>query len=181
MKVSSRTMHIPWDDAGCLCPVGDFFNYAAPGEETLPSEVVESSRQSSSLQVCSSLNDGTTEKSQADVFGIHSQRLTDAEYRDDVAAYCFYAREKYKKGEQVHTNSFKSILQNMLRYGCLVFFHFKRLAFHLLFFPHLWVSNKMFYLLPEKKGYSFTVLTRLGSLNCVIFSSLTSLSILSCM
>ncbi|XP_042501592.1 protein SET DOMAIN GROUP 40 [Macadamia integrifolia] len=99
--VSSRTMHIPWDDAGCLCPVGDFFNYAAPGEESLPSEVEESWRQSSSSQVCSSLNDGTTEKSETDVFDIHSQRLTDAEYRDDIAAYCFYAREKYKKGEQV--------------------------------------------------------------------------------
>ncbi|KAH7557066.1 hypothetical protein JRO89_XS11G0040100 [Xanthoceras sorbifolium] len=31
--VSSRTMHIAWDDAGCLCPGGDLFNYAAPGEE----------------------------------------------------------------------------------------------------------------------------------------------------
>ncbi|KAL5811920.1 hypothetical protein ACOSQ3_026870 [Xanthoceras sorbifolium] len=31
--VSSRTMHIAWDDAGCFCPVGDLFNYAAPGEE----------------------------------------------------------------------------------------------------------------------------------------------------
>ncbi|XP_019052701.1 PREDICTED: protein SET DOMAIN GROUP 40 isoform X4 [Nelumbo nucifera] len=33
--ISSRTLHIPWDDAGCLCPVGDFFNYAAP-EEAMP-------------------------------------------------------------------------------------------------------------------------------------------------
>ncbi|KAJ4961061.1 hypothetical protein NE237_020971 [Protea cynaroides] len=99
--VSSRTMHIPWDDAGCLCPVGDLFNYAAPGEESLPSEVVESWGQSSSLQVCSSLNDVTTNKSGTDVFNIHSQRLTDAEYKDDVAAYCFYARKRYKKGEQV--------------------------------------------------------------------------------
>ncbi|KAL5811923.1 hypothetical protein ACOSQ3_026873 [Xanthoceras sorbifolium] len=31
-QVSSRTMHIAWDDAGCLCPGGDLFNYAAPGE-----------------------------------------------------------------------------------------------------------------------------------------------------
>ncbi|KAG9137020.1 hypothetical protein Leryth_013863, partial [Lithospermum erythrorhizon] len=36
--ISSRTMHISWDDAGCLCPVGDFFNYAAPGEEPCGSE-----------------------------------------------------------------------------------------------------------------------------------------------
>ncbi|KAH7557063.1 hypothetical protein JRO89_XS11G0039800 [Xanthoceras sorbifolium] len=32
-QVSSRTTHIAWDDAGCLCPGGDLFNYAAPGEE----------------------------------------------------------------------------------------------------------------------------------------------------
>ncbi|KAH7557064.1 hypothetical protein JRO89_XS11G0039900 [Xanthoceras sorbifolium] len=31
--VSSPTMNIAWDDAGCLCPGGDLFNYAAPGEE----------------------------------------------------------------------------------------------------------------------------------------------------
>ncbi|EPS68203.1 hypothetical protein M569_06567, partial [Genlisea aurea] len=31
--ISSRTMHIPWDSAGCLCPVGDFFNYAPPQQE----------------------------------------------------------------------------------------------------------------------------------------------------
>ncbi|KAE9466281.1 hypothetical protein C3L33_01807, partial [Rhododendron williamsianum] len=36
--ISSRTLHIPWDDAGCLCPVGDLFNYAAPGEDALDSE-----------------------------------------------------------------------------------------------------------------------------------------------
>ena len=26
-------MHIPWDEAGCLCLVGDLFNYDAPGME----------------------------------------------------------------------------------------------------------------------------------------------------
>nr|CAD1818867.1 unnamed protein product [Ananas comosus var. bracteatus] len=33
--VSSRTLHIPWDSAGCLCPVGDLFNYAAPDDEAI--------------------------------------------------------------------------------------------------------------------------------------------------
>lgn len=31
----------------------------------------------------------------------HSQRLTDGGYEEDIAAYCFYARRNYKKGEQV--------------------------------------------------------------------------------
>ncbi|XVF20462.1 hypothetical protein REPUB_Repub12eG0002300 [Reevesia pubescens] len=64
--ISSRTLHIPWDEAGCLCPVGDLFNYAAPGEDPH-----------------------------------HSERLTDAAYEEDAAAYCFYAKKDYKMGEQV--------------------------------------------------------------------------------
>ena len=28
--VSSRTVHVPFDAAGALCPVGDMFNYAPP-------------------------------------------------------------------------------------------------------------------------------------------------------
>ncbi|GMY12779.1 protein SET DOMAIN GROUP 40 [Fagus crenata] len=73
--ISSRTLHIPWDEAGCLCPVGDLFNYAAPGEETLGSDEEQ--------------------------FDPHFQRLTDAGFDEAVAAYCFYARQDYKKGQQV--------------------------------------------------------------------------------
>jgi hypothetical protein len=68
-------LHIPWDEAGCLCPVGDLFNYAAPGEETLGSDEEQ--------------------------FDPHFQRLTDAGFDEAVAAYCFYARQDYKKGQQV--------------------------------------------------------------------------------
>ena len=32
-------MHIPWDEAGCLCLVGDLFNYDAPGMEPHPSPI----------------------------------------------------------------------------------------------------------------------------------------------
>lgn len=71
--ISSRTMHVPWDDAGCLCPVGDFFNYAAPEEELLGSDDLTA----------------------------QLQRLTDGGYEDDVAAYCFYAKKNYNIGEQV--------------------------------------------------------------------------------
>ncbi|XP_068640278.1 protein SET DOMAIN GROUP 40 [Aristolochia californica] len=70
--VSTRTMHIPWDDAGCLCPVGDFANYAAPEDDSHYTENVE-----------------------------NSPRLTDGVYEKDLAAYCFYARKHYRKGEQV--------------------------------------------------------------------------------
>uniref|UniRef100_F6HFX2 SET domain-containing protein n=1 Tax=Vitis vinifera TaxID=29760 RepID=F6HFX2_VITVI len=72
-------MHIPWDDAGCLCPVGDFYNYAAPGEEPCGWEDLKDAEQDDVL----------------------SQRLTDGGYKEDLAAYCFYARKNYKKGEQV--------------------------------------------------------------------------------
>ncbi|KAF9624734.1 hypothetical protein IFM89_013272 [Coptis chinensis] len=90
--VSSRTMHVPWDDAGCLCPVGDFFNYAAPGEDSCCSEDVETlgyPMQNNSL--C---------QDKEDVKQLDG-RLTDAGFEEDVDAYCFYARVDYWKGEQV--------------------------------------------------------------------------------
>lgn len=71
IKVSSRTLHIAWDEAGCLCPVGDLFNYAAPDDASFEEE---------------------------DIAEI--ERLTDGGY-EDSNAYCLYARKNYKKGEQV--------------------------------------------------------------------------------
>lgn len=99
--VSSRTMHIPWDDAGCLCPVGDFYNYAAPGEEPCGWEDLKGSRNESSLQDSSFWNKDATSNSDAEQDDVLSQRLTDGGYKEDLAAYCFYARKNYKKGEQV--------------------------------------------------------------------------------
>ncbi|KAM7523907.1 hypothetical protein LguiA_013809 [Lonicera macranthoides] len=69
--ISSRTLHVPWDDAGCLCPVGDFFNYAAP------------------------------EESDVEQFESNSLRLTDGGYNEDISAYCFYAKTNYARGDQV--------------------------------------------------------------------------------
>ena len=71
-------MHIPWDAAGCFCPVGDFFNYAAPDEEQHLSE------------------DSTNTD-----MGAKLLRLTDGVFEEKYDAYCFYARRDYKKGEQV--------------------------------------------------------------------------------
>ncbi|XWS75345.1 hypothetical protein CRYUN_Cryun01aG0078700 [Craigia yunnanensis] len=84
--ISSRTLHIPWDEAGCLCPVGDLFNYAAPGEDPNGFENVDN------LQ---------NEYAKDDLDTNHSQRLTDGAYEEDAAAYCFYAKKNYKMGEQV--------------------------------------------------------------------------------
>lgn len=86
--ISSRTMHIPWDDAGCLCPVGDFFNYAAPGDEPRDFENSGTSRKEDLLQPIELLD-------------ISAGRLTDAGYECDIDSYCFYARRNYKEKEQV--------------------------------------------------------------------------------
>ncbi|XP_071722759.1 protein SET DOMAIN GROUP 40 [Rutidosis leptorrhynchoides] len=85
--ISSRTLHVPWDEAGCLCPVGDLFNYAAPGEEL---------SSFSSIQ-----NEEVIDGVDADQFDSNSQRLTDGGFEDDLDAYCFYARKNYRKGDQV--------------------------------------------------------------------------------
>ncbi|KAH1072647.1 hypothetical protein J1N35_024975 [Gossypium stocksii] len=84
--ISSRTLHIPWDEAGCLCPVGDLFNYAAPTEDPDSFENVENWQ---------------NEQAKDDLDIHHSQRLTDGGYEEDVAAYCFYAKKNYNVGEQV--------------------------------------------------------------------------------
>ncbi|KAK9285616.1 hypothetical protein L1049_024812 [Liquidambar formosana] len=99
--ISSRTLHIPWDDAGCLCPVGDFFNYAPPGEELLGFDDLSSCRYTASLQVSSLWNGNITEDLVSQQSDDPLQRLSDGGYEEDVAAYCFYARKNYKKGEQL--------------------------------------------------------------------------------
>lgn len=96
-KISSRALHVPWDEAGCLCPVGDFFNYAAPGAEPSPEDADD---EASTAQLSSSCRfEGAAWNSEAGL----QQRLTDGGYEEDEAAYCFYARKRYKKGEQVST------------------------------------------------------------------------------
>ncbi|EFJ07907.1 hypothetical protein SELMODRAFT_429412 [Selaginella moellendorffii] len=73
--ISSRTLHVPWDDAGVLCPIGDLFNYDAPIERTL-----------------SSRNEDDEHK--------FTSRLTDGGYETSISSYCFYARRSYKNGQQ---------------------------------------------------------------------------------
>ncbi|XP_015881388.3 protein SET DOMAIN GROUP 40 isoform X1 [Ziziphus jujuba] len=99
--ISSRTMHIPWDEAGCLCPVGDLFNYAAPGEEPSGFEDLELQSHTSSFQDTTSLCGDTTYMLDVEQLDACTERLTDGCFVEDVAAYCFYARENYKRDEQV--------------------------------------------------------------------------------
>ncbi|KAL6225727.1 hypothetical protein ACLB2K_004576 [Fragaria x ananassa] len=97
--VSSRTMHIPWDGAGCLCPVGDLFNYSAPVEDS-DFDNVELRTHELALQ------DMTTVKEETCILDMEQLdsdpgRLTDGRFENDVGAYCFYAKKSYRKGEQV--------------------------------------------------------------------------------
>ncbi|CAD5331934.1 unnamed protein product [Arabidopsis thaliana] len=84
--ISSRTLHVPWDSAGCLCPVGDLFNYDAPGDYSNTPEGPESANNVEEAGL---------------VVETHSERLTDGGFEEDVNAYCLYARRNYHLGEQV--------------------------------------------------------------------------------
>ncbi|KAL5197144.1 hypothetical protein ABZP36_000656 [Zizania latifolia] len=88
--VSSRTLHIAWDGAGCLCPIGDLFNYAAPDDDN---SLADEDTGDMMHQKTNKMLDETT-------FDHSSERLTDGGY-EDVNGYCLYARKSYRKGEQV--------------------------------------------------------------------------------
>ncbi|KAG7550951.1 SET domain [Arabidopsis thaliana x Arabidopsis arenosa] len=84
--ISSRTLHVPWDSAGCLCPVGDLFNYDAPGDDSNTPEGPENANDVEEAGL---------------VVETHSERLTDGGFEEDFNAYCLYARRNYQLGEQV--------------------------------------------------------------------------------
>lgn len=100
-KISSRTMHIPWDTAGCLCPVGDFFNYAPP--EDNPSHLNNSKAFGTHFfsDEAFTCEEESLENSTEDPLDANADRLTDAGYDEAVASYCFYAKKNYGKGDQV--------------------------------------------------------------------------------
>ncbi|XP_031739341.1 protein SET DOMAIN GROUP 40 isoform X3 [Cucumis sativus] len=90
--ISSRTLYVPWDEAGCLCPVGDLFNYAAPEGESFNAVDVLSFPSHASLNDELELLEEQRDSQWA---------LTDGGFEENASAYCFYARESYRKGEQV--------------------------------------------------------------------------------
>lgn len=94
-------MHISWDTAGCLCPVGDFFNYAPPEEDCHQSRESEAADIDSFLHI-NSLNEGEkADMATEELVDAKTDRLTDAGYDEDLASYCFYAKRNYERGEQV--------------------------------------------------------------------------------
>jgi len=50
-------LHVPWDESGCLCSVGDLFNYLAPGKELSCIDDVDYFLSNSSVHV-TALSDG---------------------------------------------------------------------------------------------------------------------------
>ncbi|XP_050378726.1 protein SET DOMAIN GROUP 40 [Argentina anserina] len=98
--VSSRTMHIPWDRAGCLCPVGDLFNYSAPSEES-DFENIEHRTHDLALEDISTVKEEASCMLDMEQLDSNSGRLTDGRFEDNLGAYSFYAKKSYRKGEQV--------------------------------------------------------------------------------
>ncbi|KAI3417469.1 SET domain-containing protein, partial [Psidium guajava] len=96
--ISSRTLHVPWDEAGCLCPVGDLFNYAAPGGDLAEADNTPLTRSLQVGSLCSKETEYTLKSEQLDTL---PQRLTDGGFEESVNAYCFYARQHYVRGKQV--------------------------------------------------------------------------------
>lgn len=95
-QVSSRTLFVPWDEAGTLCPVGDFFNYACPGVS-----YGESEREVDVMSEDASDASGGLEL---------RDRLRDGGFEPQRNEYCFYARQDYKKGQQV--NKIRIVITN---------------------------------------------------------------------
>lgn len=92
-------MHISWDTAGCLCPVGDFFNYAPPGEDPYHLNNSKAIDTGSFLHItsCGERAENSTEE----LLDANTDRLTDAGYDEALASYCFYAKKNYGRGDQV--------------------------------------------------------------------------------
>ena len=95
---------MPWDNAGCLCPVGDLFNYAAPDAESSPDASEDMAEHSNTNSIVTQKH--ITENSDTEQPECQSQRLTDGGYEEDTTSYCFYARKRYKEGEQVPPDIF---------------------------------------------------------------------------
>ena len=92
-------MHISWDTAGGLCPVGDFFNYAPPEEDPHQLDESEATDIDSFL---TSVNKGEKDDSSTeDLVVANPDKLTDGGYHEGLASYCFYAKRNYERGDQV--------------------------------------------------------------------------------
>ena len=125
--VSSRTVFVPFDDAGALCPVGDLFNYAPPAGGSAAVDVIGTPLSSEALGSLCSLNDTRDTRHTRGLSSRESPRESsnpkpnqaptresaeagDGSYDARADAYVFYARRRYGRGDQImlcygaHTN-----------------------------------------------------------------------------
>ena len=125
--VSSRTVFVPFDDAGALCPVGDLFNYAPPAGGSAAVDVIGTPLSSEALGSLRSLNDTRDTRHTRGLCSRESPRESsnpkpnqaptresaeagDGSYDARADAYVFYARRRYGRGDQImlcygaHTN-----------------------------------------------------------------------------
>ena len=125
--VSSRTVFVPFDDAGALCPVGDLFNYAPPAGGSAAVDVIGTPLSSEALGSLCSLNDTRDTRHTRGLCSRESPRESsnpkpnqaptresaeagDGSYDTRADAYVFYARRRYGRGDQImlcygaHTN-----------------------------------------------------------------------------
>ncbi|CAM6087355.1 unnamed protein product [Calypogeia fissa] len=98
--VSSRTLHVPWDEAGTLCPIGDLFNYAPPGELYFDSNPLDAQVAGELDLVEENTASGSDEEFSCSGVTI-GERLRDGGYEPHFDEYCFYARQAYETGDQV--------------------------------------------------------------------------------
>lgn len=94
-------MHVSWDTAGCLCPVGDFFNYAPPDEDHHQLGESKDTDIDSFLHITSFDEGERADHSTKELVVAKTDRLTDAGYDEALASYCFYAKRNYESGDQV--------------------------------------------------------------------------------
>ena len=114
--VSSRTVFVPFDDAGALCPVGDLFNYAPPFASSsvdvlgtpLGTEELEALLMNGRRAVNIARN--RLKKKKNDAESVDENVAGDGSYDASLDAYVFYARRRYETGDQImlcygkHTN-----------------------------------------------------------------------------
>eukprot|EP00850_Spirogloea_muscicola_P011627 SM000073S21403 [mRNA] locus=s73:33855:36542:- [translate_table: standard] len=102
--VLSRTLFVPWNEAGALCPVGDLFNYEPPGVlgGGCPPAAAKGGQWLGAEQAAAEGADGVEDSGDDEGWGLQlSERLTDGAFEPAADAYCFYARRNYSEGEQV--------------------------------------------------------------------------------
>ena len=126
--VSSRTVFVPFDDAGALCPVGDLFNYAPPfastsvdvlgtplGTEELEALLMNGRRAEKKENIArnrlSGDGDGEKKNDARNSVDEKDEKIAgDGSYDASIDAYVFHARRRYETGDQImlcygkHTN-----------------------------------------------------------------------------